>query len=60
MLELAVDNPTRRDEPIGESGHGIVGMRERAALLGGTLDARARDGGFRIEAHLPYGTGDGA
>jgi signal transduction histidine kinase len=36
------------------SGHGIVGMRERAALLGGTLDAGARtEGGFRVVARLP-------
>jgi len=37
-------------------GHGIVGMRERARLLGGTLDARPRPGGgFRVVAHLPTG-----
>jgi signal transduction histidine kinase len=37
-------------------GHGIVGMRERALLLGGTLDARPRPGGgFRVVAHLPTG-----
>ncbi|UNZ21250.1 sensor histidine kinase [Streptomyces sp. 891-h] len=35
-------------------GHGIVGMRERAVLLGGSLDARPRPGGgFRLTAHLP-------
>jgi len=38
----------------GARGHGIVGMRERALLLGGTLDARPRPGGgFRVVAHLP-------
>ncbi|HEX6678083.1 MAG TPA: sensor histidine kinase [Actinomycetes bacterium] len=37
-------------------GHGIVGMRERALLLGGTLEARPRPGGgFRVVAHLPTG-----
>ena len=37
-------------------GHGIVGMRERALLLGGTLDAGPRPGGgFRVFAHLPTG-----
>jgi signal transduction histidine kinase len=31
-------------------------MRERARLLGGTLEARPRpDGGFRVVAHLPTG-----
>lgn len=38
------------------SGHGIVGMRERAQLLGGRLDARPRElGGFQVVAHLPIG-----
>jgi signal transduction histidine kinase len=38
----------------GPRGHGIVGMRERALLLGGTLDARPDPaGGFRVVAHLP-------
>jgi signal transduction histidine kinase len=37
-------------------GSGIVGMRERALLLGGTLDARPRrGGGFQVVAHLPTG-----
>jgi signal transduction histidine kinase len=40
----------------GARGHGIVGMRERALLLGGTLDAQPRPGGgFRVVAHLPTG-----
>ena len=38
------------------SGHGIVGMRERAQLLGGSLDAGPRPaGGFRVAAYLPVG-----
>nr|WP_237519690.1 ATP-binding protein [Streptomyces sp. HUCO-GS316] len=38
----------------GTPGHGIVGMRERALLLGGSLDAQPRSGGgFRLTAHLP-------
>jgi signal transduction histidine kinase len=46
----------RQDRRSGRSGHGIVGMRERALLLGGTLDARPRPGGgFRVVAHLPTG-----
>jgi signal transduction histidine kinase len=36
------------------SGRGIVGMRERAMLLGGSLEAGPRaGGGFRVVAHLP-------
>ncbi|MBA3780105.1 MAG: sensor histidine kinase, partial [Chloroflexi bacterium] len=38
------------------SGYGIVGMRERALLLGGSLTAGPQiDGGFRVAAHLPVG-----
>ncbi|WP_368959925.1 sensor histidine kinase [Parafrankia sp. FMc2] len=37
-------------------GHGIIGMRERALLLGGSLDAEpCEGGGFRVIAHLPIG-----
>jgi signal transduction histidine kinase len=44
------------DPDAGARGHGIVGMRERARLLGGTLDARPRPGGgFSVVAHLPTG-----
>ncbi|MBA2556281.1 MAG: sensor histidine kinase [Chloroflexi bacterium] len=42
------------------SGHGIMGMRERAQLLGGSLTAGPRvDGGFRVMARLPIGGGAG-
>jgi signal transduction histidine kinase len=38
------------------SGRGILGMRERAQSLGGTLEAGPRpDGGFRVVARLPIG-----
>jgi signal transduction histidine kinase len=58
-LGLTVENPTRPGTSPGGAGNGIVGMRERAALLGGSLDAEASDGSFRVQARLPYG-GDGA
>jgi signal transduction histidine kinase len=45
--------------PAGTPGHGLVGMRERAALFGGTLTAAAREGGgFEVRAVLPYGGGE--
>ena len=40
--------------PEAAGRHGIVGMRERAAVFGGTLDATpVAGGGFRVTAFLP-------
>jgi signal transduction histidine kinase len=40
----------------GAAGYGLVGMRERVAAVGGTLDAGpAAGGGFRVHATLPIG-----
>jgi signal transduction histidine kinase len=39
-------------------GHGVLGMRERAALLGGTIEAGRIDGAFRVVVRLPYAAGD--
>jgi signal transduction histidine kinase len=42
--------------PPPSSGHGLMGMRERVALYGGTLDVGRRpDGGFLVRARLPIG-----
>ena len=41
-------------EPSVSTGHGIIGMRERAHLCGGSLLARPlREGGFQVTASLP-------
>jgi signal transduction histidine kinase len=53
-VELEVTNPLPPDAVEARAGHGIVGMRERAALVDGTLEARAEDGVFRVRARLPY------
>ncbi len=61
-LALEVSNPLPAGANGGapESGHGILGMRERAALLGGHLTAGRRGGRFRVHAELPYNGGSGA
>jgi signal transduction histidine kinase len=42
------------DVPLPRGGHGLVGMHERVALFGGTLEAMPDDGGgFRVRARLP-------
>jgi signal transduction histidine kinase len=45
----------RASDGVGPGpGYGIIGMRERAALLGGTLEAGpTAHGGFRVRAFLP-------
>ncbi|MQY14504.1 hypothetical protein SRB5_46720 [Streptomyces sp. RB5] len=53
-IEVTDDGTGTAQPPKGPPGHGIVGMRERAHLLGGHLDAAPRPtGGFRLTARLP-------
>jgi signal transduction histidine kinase len=51
-LELTIRNPIAPDS-IPTDGHGLIGMRERAQLLGGTLSAGASNGVFSVNALLP-------
>lgn len=55
-LELAVSNPAPGASPgRSNGGHGLIGMRERATLLGGSFDAEQAGNAFRVRARLPYG-----
>jgi signal transduction histidine kinase len=61
-LRLRVHNqapPVRGERPRPASpGHGLIGMRERAAMLGGTLTAGPDgEGGYLVEAVLPLDAG---
>jgi signal transduction histidine kinase len=55
------DNGIRRPvpSPAGIAGHGLTGMRERAAVYGGTVSAGCDPaGGWRVHAHLPITAGE--
>ncbi|MET8574706.1 histidine kinase [Streptomyces sp. NPDC005012] len=41
------------------AGAGLIGMRERAQLVGGTFEAGPRDGRWVVRAHLPVPEGEG-
>ena len=62
-LELRVVNgPSPRPDPpapaSARNGHGLLGMRERAEMLGGTLTTgRTPDGGYAVTAVLPIAEG---
>ncbi|MDF3300220.1 sensor histidine kinase [Streptomyces tropicalis] len=46
--------PTRPALPLPSAHHGLAGLRQRAALLGGTLSAGpTEDGGYRLSLDLP-------
>jgi signal transduction histidine kinase len=54
-LELRVADDGPGGSNGGGGGHGLISMRERAALFGGTIAAGAReDGGFVVDARLPW------
>lgn len=55
-VKLAVSNaaahPARR--ATAADGHGIIGMRERAALVGGSLEIHDGDDAFTVRAEIPW------
>ena len=54
-VEVTDDGPSGQPPPVSHpgSGHGLIGMRERAALFGGELAAGPHAAGFRVTASLP-------
>lgn len=53
-VALTVTNPVTPDAvPRPGGGHGLIGMRERASLLGGSLDIERANGTFRVRALIP-------
>lgn len=55
-LCVAIENPSivSANGERGARGVGIVGMRERATALGGSLEAGPTTEGYRVRAQLPY------
>ena len=54
-VQITVTNATRANGSAPTvGGHGIVGMRERATLLGGSLRAEADRELFHLQARLPH------
>jgi signal transduction histidine kinase len=61
VIDVTDDGPGRCPRPTAPGGHGIIGMRERAALFGGKLEAApGPHGGFRVIACLPCVASDSA
>src|SRR5712691_4428694 len=53
LVEILDNGQTRAATGTG-GGHGLLGMRERAAALGGTCEAgQVPDGGWRVRARIP-------
>jgi signal transduction histidine kinase len=56
VTDIGAARPATASRAGDASGHGLVGMRERAALFGGTLTAGPQgDHGYEVHALLPYG-----
>ncbi|MFC9559769.1 sensor histidine kinase [Agromyces sp. NPDC056965] len=56
MIRLTVSNspPTRPPMNLPSSGHGLIGLRERAEVLHGSLESEAKpDGGFLVTFTFP-------
>jgi signal transduction histidine kinase len=53
-LEVVVDDDGAGTNGAPSGGHGLVGIRERVSLYGGSVEAGPREGGgFRLSARLP-------
>ena len=54
-LHVSVTDDGPGTSPGEGTGHGLIGIRERVAVVGGSVQAGPRNGGgFTVEASLPY------
>ncbi|MES9541270.1 histidine kinase [Actinomadura sp. NPDC000600] len=59
VVSITDDGARSTPEESQGGGHGLVGMRERVAMLGGRIEAGPRDdAGWSVVAELPYGDPD--
>lgn len=57
-MHLVLSNPVREKQAAGSpSGHGLRGLRERVAAVGGRVDTTLVDGHFRLEVRVPTDEG---
>jgi signal transduction histidine kinase len=54
-LDVAISDDGRAGDSTPGRGHGLIGIRERVAVVGGDLEAGPGEhGGFVVRARLPY------
>ncbi len=55
-VDIEVRNTVGADTAAAPGGHGLIGMRERAQLVGGSLQAERRGAQFVVRGSLPIGS----
>jgi signal transduction histidine kinase len=59
IIDIDVTDDGAAAGPPAPGGFGLVGMRERVTVYGGTVQAGPRDaGGYRVHARLPFEAGE--
>jgi signal transduction histidine kinase len=59
IVEIDVTDDGTAAGPPAPGGFGLLGMRERVTVYGGTVQAGPRDaGGYRVHARLPFEAGE--
>lgn len=57
-VDIDVRNTVPQESTAAPGGHGVIGMRERAQLVGGSLQAERRGAQFVVHASLPIGASE--
>lgn len=54
-MDIKDDGGLGRRPELEQQGFGLIGLRERVAIVGGSLMYGPRDSGFHVHAELPLG-----